>query len=195
MKFDVWNLMAGGAALGLLASFWNYIKAFLWKVANLLVQQVEIPSEEAHDAVVAYLVRHMKRSRLYDRMYGAQYEHSRDGRYGLVPYEFFGNRTMVFWNRCFPFLFSKSRRTGPRRASRAPTPSKRAGPRSIRRSPTCAARSTSRRCCARRATAATGWPGRSPPSRRRPATASSSTTCPTAEARTRSGAVGPTGWP
>ena len=34
------------------------------------------------------------------------WEYQRDGRYGLVPYEVFGNRTLIFWNGWFPFLFS-----------------------------------------------------------------------------------------
>src|SRR5204863_7079656 len=33
-------------------------------------------------------------------------EHQRDGRYGLVPYEQVGNRTLILWNGWFPFLFS-----------------------------------------------------------------------------------------
>src|SRR5436190_7722989 len=103
---DLWNVLAGGAALGLLASFWGKIKAVLWRAANLLVQQVELPSESAHTAVVAYLIANYPRSRLYDRMYGATYEHQRDGRYGLVPYELFGHRTIVFYNGLVPFLFA-----------------------------------------------------------------------------------------
>ena len=39
-------------------------------------------------------------------MYGASWEFQRDGRYGLIPYELFGNRTLIFWNGWFPFLFT-----------------------------------------------------------------------------------------
>src|SRR5690349_13687251 len=108
MTFDIWNVMAGGAAVGILASCWDKIKTFLWKLVNLFIQQVEVPSEEAHDALVAYLVTNYQRLRLYDRMYGANYEHHRSGRYGLVPYEFFGCRSVVFWNGWWPFLFSNA---------------------------------------------------------------------------------------
>jgi hypothetical protein len=100
------NFVAGGAAIGLIAGFWGKIKAVLWKGANLFVQQVEVSSESAHEAIIAYLVANFTRSRFYDRMYGATYEHQRDGRYGLVPYELFGNRTVVFWHGWRPFLFS-----------------------------------------------------------------------------------------
>jgi hypothetical protein len=105
---DVWNYMAGGAALGLIAGFWGKIKEVLWKIAALLVQRIEIDSESAHKAVVAYLVANFRRSRLYEPVYGAAHEYHRDGRYGLVAYERFGLRSVVFWNRCFPILFSNA---------------------------------------------------------------------------------------
>jgi hypothetical protein len=105
---DMWSYLAGGAAFGLIASCWSKIKDVVWRVASLLVQQIEIDSSSAHDAVIAYLVVHYRRSRLYDRMYGAAREHHRDGRYGLVPYEMFGLRTVIFWNRWWPFVFTNA---------------------------------------------------------------------------------------
>src|SRR2546421_153628 len=108
MPMDIWNYLAGGAAFGLIAGFWGKIKEFLWKVVSLLVQRVEIHSEAAHDALIAYLVAHYPRSRMYERMYGGAREYHRDGRYGLVPYELFGLRSVVFWNRCWPFVFSNA---------------------------------------------------------------------------------------
>ena len=56
--------------------------------------------------MTAHLIAKYRRSRNYDRMYGAQWEFQRDGRYGLIPYEVFGNRTLILWNGLFPFLFS-----------------------------------------------------------------------------------------
>jgi hypothetical protein len=100
------NLLAGGAILGLLAGCWDKIKAMSWKIISLFIQQVEIPSEAAHHAVVSYLIQKFRRSRFYDRTYGANYEHQRDGRYGLIPYELFGSRSVVFWNGWWPFVFT-----------------------------------------------------------------------------------------
>jgi hypothetical protein len=105
---DVMNFVAGGAALGLVAGFWDKIKTVLWRGVNLFIQQVEIPSEQAHNAIVAYLIAHYRRSRLYDRMYGALYEHMRDGRYGLVAYEQFGSRSLLFWEGWRPFVFANA---------------------------------------------------------------------------------------
>ena len=78
---DMWKYAAGGALIGIvgmLAGFWGKVKGVLWRVANLFVQQVEIPTEEAHNALVAFLIAHHKRSRMYDRMYGAWYAHRRE---------------------------------------------------------------------------------------------------------------------
>ncbi|MEZ6140718.1 MAG: AAA family ATPase [Zavarzinella sp.] len=105
---DMWKLLAGGAALGVVASFWTKIKGVIWRICSLFVQQAEIPTEFAHNALVAYLVTNKKRSRTYDRMFGAWHAHRRDGRYGLVAYEQFGNRSMIFWHGWIPFYFSNT---------------------------------------------------------------------------------------
>lgn len=101
-----WMIAAGGAAIGLVASMWTHVKTVLWRVINLAVQRIEIPTQAGHDAVTAYLIGKYKRSRNYDRMYGASWEFQRDGRYGLVPYEQFGNRTLILWDGWWPFLFT-----------------------------------------------------------------------------------------
>ncbi len=105
---DMWNYLAGGAAVGVIASCWGKVKDFAWRFASLLIQRIEIDSDAAHDAIIAYLVAHYRRSRFHERMYGAAREHHRDGRYGLVPYERFGLRTVVFWNGCWPFVFTNA---------------------------------------------------------------------------------------
>jgi hypothetical protein len=114
MDVDLRNLVFGGAALGVLAACWEHVKNFAWRLAGLLVRRVEIPSEAAHQALISYLVAHYPRYRNYDCLYGADYEHLRDGRYGLVPYEQFGNRSVVFWNGWWPFLFSNAQEKKPK---------------------------------------------------------------------------------
>jgi hypothetical protein len=99
------NFLAGGAILGVIAGLWDKIKAVAWKVISLFIQRIELPCSHAHSALIAYLVKHHGRSPLYDRMYGAAYAQFRDGRYGLVPYEMFGNRAIVFWEGWWPFVF------------------------------------------------------------------------------------------
>ena len=106
MQDQMFNFLAGGAVLGILATMWTKIKGVAWRAAGMFVQRVEIPTEPGHEAVVAYLVTKYQRSRNYDRMYGASWEYQRDGRYGLVPYEQFGSRSLILWSGWFPFLFS-----------------------------------------------------------------------------------------
>jgi len=101
-----WLLAAGGATIGLVAGMWDKIKAVMWRLVSLFIQRIEIPTQAAHDAITAYLIAKFGRSRTYDRMYGASWEFQRDGRYGLVPYEQFGNRTLIFWNGMFPFIYT-----------------------------------------------------------------------------------------
>ena len=105
---DLMKYLAGGAALGFIAGFWEKIKAVLWRAASMFVQRVEVNSEYAHNALVSYLVANHRRSGLYDRIYGAWHDSQGDGRFTLVPYEVFGNRDVVFWDGWFPFLFSNA---------------------------------------------------------------------------------------
>jgi hypothetical protein len=98
------GLAAVGAAT--VASMWGKVKDVCWRFISLVIQRIEIPTSSAHDALTAFLIAKYKRSRNYDRMYGAQWEFQRDGRYGLIPYEVFGNRTLILWNRLVPFIFT-----------------------------------------------------------------------------------------
>jgi hypothetical protein len=111
---DLRNIALGGAALGILTACWDYIKSFAWRIVSLLIRRVEIPSEAAHQALIAYLVAKYPRWRNYDSMYGADFEHMRNGRYGLVAYEQFGNRSVIFWNGWFPFVFNNAQETKPK---------------------------------------------------------------------------------
>ncbi len=101
-----WYVAGAGAVFGVVAGMWDKVKTFGWRVLSIAVQRIEIPTNAAHEAVTAHLVRNFRRSRNYDRMYGASWEFRKDGRYGLVPYEQFGNRTLVLWNGWFPFLYA-----------------------------------------------------------------------------------------
>ena len=100
------GLAAVGAVFGVIASMWTKFKDVLWRCVSLVIRRVEVPTQAAHDAMTAYLIAKYQRSRNYDRMYGAAWEFQRDGRYGLIPYEVFGNRTLIFWNKIFPIMFT-----------------------------------------------------------------------------------------
>jgi hypothetical protein len=110
---DFTKVLAGSAVIGLIAGFWGRIKAILWRIFSLFVQQVELLDEHTSVAVVGHLIRYYRRARTYERTYGAAYEHTQDGKYGLIPYELFGKRDLIFWNGCFPFLFTTGKGATP----------------------------------------------------------------------------------
>src|SRR5947207_698445 len=53
------GLLAGGAALGLVAALWTRLKGFAWRVVGLLVGRVEVPAEAAQAAAKnAFCIHH-----------------------------------------------------------------------------------------------------------------------------------------
>jgi hypothetical protein len=118
---DFTKLLAGSAVFGLVAGFWGRIKTVAWKCFNLFVQQVELLDDTTATAVVGHLIHNYRRAQLYDKTYGAAYDHTIDGKYGLIPYELFGKRDIIFWKGWAPFLFTTgSKGTAP--AGNTPTP-------------------------------------------------------------------------
>lgn len=110
------DLLKGSAIAAFIIGFWDKIKAILWRIASILVQRVEINTEEAHEAVVAYLVKNFKKFKTYDRVYGASNETFRNGKYGLVPFEKFGTSSLFFKSDKkflnlirLPFIFNHQR--------------------------------------------------------------------------------------
>src|SRR5437764_4602553 len=115
MTGNLFNLAAGGALIGVLAGFWGYIRTVAWKFISLFIQRVEIRSNGYLTPILlGYLIRNYKRSKVYDRCYGAMNEHIRSGeRHGMVPYEEFGENSIIFWNKHLPFVFSQGVKGGP----------------------------------------------------------------------------------
>src|SRR5262249_17859068 len=106
MNMDLSHLLAGGAIVGLVTACWARIKLVAWRGINLLIQQIEVQDELTQTALVDYLVRHYKRSASYDKTYGAFNEHTRDGKYGMVPFELLGRRSIIFWRGWLPFFYT-----------------------------------------------------------------------------------------
>lgn len=100
------NLLAGGAILGLVTATWKYIKSFAWRIVSLVIQRCEITTEAVHFPVICHLLNRYGKSRIYDKVFGARRTFLRDGRFGLIPYEHFGNRALVFWKGPFPIVVS-----------------------------------------------------------------------------------------
>lgn len=106
---DVNHWIAGGAigglAIGLVTACWSKIKALSWRVASHFVVQVELKDEATSIAILTHLVKNFQRSRVYDRTYGGHHEFTRDGKYGIIPFEYLGNKTLLFWRGWRPLIF------------------------------------------------------------------------------------------
>jgi hypothetical protein len=106
---DYFNFLAGGAVFGVIAGCWGYIKGFVWKLTSTLIQRVEINDNNLGPTVVGHLVSRYPRSRVYDRVYGSAFEYIKTREYsGIVPYEVYGQRSLILWSGWAPFLLNKA---------------------------------------------------------------------------------------
>ncbi|WP_312763999.1 AAA family ATPase [Epilithonimonas sp.] len=109
------DLLKGSAIVAFVVGFWDKIKTILWMLLSTFIQKTEIKTEDTHNEVVGYLVKNFKRRKSYDKVFGSQYESYRNGKYGLVPYEKYGENLMIFFTKKkylgflrLPFIFSKN---------------------------------------------------------------------------------------
>jgi hypothetical protein len=110
------DLLKGSAIVAVIVGFWDKIKAILWILLSTFIQRAEIKTDDTHNEVIGFLVKNYIKARSYDKVYGSQYESFRNGKYGLVPYEKFGDNLIIFFSQKkyffglvrIPFLFSKN---------------------------------------------------------------------------------------
>jgi hypothetical protein len=109
------DFLKGSAIVALVVGFWDKIKTFLWMILSTFIQRAEIKTEETHNEVIGFLIKNYKKAKSYDKVYGSQYMSFRSGKYGLVPYEKYGENLMVFFSNKklwkffrVPFLFSRN---------------------------------------------------------------------------------------
>lgn len=110
------DLLKGSAIIAMVVGFWDKIKVFLWMLLSTFIQKSVIKTEDVHNEVIGHLVTNFKKFKNHDKVFGSQYESFRNGKYGLVPYEKFGDSLMVFLSQKkyfyklirIPFIFSKN---------------------------------------------------------------------------------------
>ncbi len=95
-----------GTALGMIIRGWSSIKAAFNSFFRLFITQIHLEDTETSQAVLAHLVLHYKQSNMGEKTFGGKNESFRDGKFGHVPYEFFGGRSMIFWKGWVPTLFN-----------------------------------------------------------------------------------------
>lgn len=110
------DFLKGGAIVAFVVGFWDKIKTVLWMLLSTFIQRAEIKTEDTHNEVIGYLVKNYSKAKSYDKVFGSQYVSFRSGKYGLAPYEKFGDNLMIFFSeRKFffnliklPFLFTRN---------------------------------------------------------------------------------------
>src|SRR5438067_3653906 len=95
-----------GTVLGVVLRGWSAIKGFVHSLFRLVVTQVHLQDDATSQAVLAHLVRTYKRSALGERTFGGRHESFRDGKFGHVPFEFFGGHRVLFWVGRAPLWFN-----------------------------------------------------------------------------------------
>lgn len=103
-------LLAGfavlGTVLGMVLRGWSSIKGFASTLFRLVVTQVHLKDGATAQAVLAHLIRTYTRSALGERTFGGRHESFRDGKYGHVPFEFFGGHRVLIWVGRAPLWFN-----------------------------------------------------------------------------------------
>lgn len=110
------DILKGSAIVAFVIGFWEKIKTFLWMLLSTFIQKSEIKTEDTHNEVIGFLIKNYKKTNSFDKVFGSQYESFRNGKYGLVPYEKYGDNLIIFFSKkkyfCklipIPFIFSKT---------------------------------------------------------------------------------------
>lgn len=96
-----------GAVLGCVVRGWSSIKEFFKNCAGILFVHAHLDDEATAQATLAYLIKHYQRGFTPERTYGGRHDTFRDGRYGHIPYELLGAKSIRFWaKRWIPFWFT-----------------------------------------------------------------------------------------
>lgn len=102
---DLMNWVAGGAAVGLLASCWGYLKVFVWKFTSLLIQRVEVDTA-TYWTLIEYAVVSGKINNIRDRVYQSSevFNWTRNKR-EVVGYEnYVVPNLFVWWHKSPSFI-------------------------------------------------------------------------------------------
>jgi hypothetical protein len=117
IKMDtVAPLLAGfailGTVLGMVLRGWSSMKGFVHGLFRMVVTQVHLQDDATSQAVLAHLVRTYKRSGMCEKTFGGRHESFRDGKFGHVPFEFFGGHRVLFWVGRAPLWFNVTAEKG-----------------------------------------------------------------------------------
>lgn len=103
------SLFALGAIMatifGVVLRCWAQIKSLFQCLFGVFISTVNVDDEDANRAVIEYMLKNFRISRTGERTYSGRFEHFQVGKYGLVPFEVFGDRTTIFWYGWWPIVY------------------------------------------------------------------------------------------
>jgi hypothetical protein len=102
--FSLAGLAILGTVFGFMVRGWNSIRSFFQSCIGVFLVTARLDDETTTTAVLAYLLRHFPHTS-GERTYSGRHDSFRDGKYGHVPFELFGSRTLMFWHKWLPFWF------------------------------------------------------------------------------------------
>ena len=101
---EVPMMLAGGAAIGIIAGFWRYIKHFVSKIFSLFVVTVKIEGEMP-DAVISYCSEKLRRLPMGGKTFGSYFEYVKPNRRTeRIGYEELSKRSSIFLKGWRPVL-------------------------------------------------------------------------------------------
>ena len=94
-----------GTVIGVVVRSWQSIKNFCNSVMDIFIIRAHLEDETTAKAVLTHLIRRYPRSGSGQRTFGGRHDAFRDGKYGHIPYELLGDRTLLFWRGWLPLWF------------------------------------------------------------------------------------------
>lgn len=95
-----------GTVLGVVLRGWSSIRGWLQRCMGYLFVHAHLDDEVTIKAVLAYLMATYPRNKSGEKTFGGRCDSFRDGKYGHIPFELLGNRSLLFWKGWIPFWFS-----------------------------------------------------------------------------------------
>lgn len=95
-----------GTVLGMVLRGWSSIRGFFKSFFGIFVIKINMDDDQTSQAVLAHLIKTFKHSNMGEKTFGGRHDTFRSGKFGYIPYEFFGGHNIIFWKGWVPFWFN-----------------------------------------------------------------------------------------
>lgn len=101
-----------GTIMGMIVRGWSTVRNFFRNMFSYFITTIHLEDEATAKAVMAHLLRTTRRSKFGTRVFGGRFENIKDGKYGHIPFEFFGGKRVIFWRGLVPIIYTVSNGSG-----------------------------------------------------------------------------------